>query len=205
LFIGLLLAVSFAFGLKVKQEQAALVKLQAKTADLEKKVAKYNIFKERKEEVVKQEEVIKKALDKQLFWHRLLNELSMVIPNNVSISKLDLGNDQISMSGFTFNHQGVAELLVRVSDLDELKDVWIDGSKDSELEEATWLGQSSSSGSSSGSSSSSSESSTVKAVEFTLTAKLKNPGPSTAASASGSASSSTGAQSSGTNQSTGSQ
>jgi len=196
LFVGLLIGASFLFGLKVSQEQAKLDSLKTKTAIIDKQIAKYNIFKERKESVAKHEGAVRAALTRQLFWHRFLNELSMVIPDNVSLDKLSLTNDQVSMSGSAFNHQGVAELMVRMSDLDELKDIWIDGSKDSELEETKMLGEGESGGYATGGSSDSSSSSTttagVKSVQFTLTAKLKNPGAgSTAAPSSSTSSSST--------------
>ena len=58
---------------------------------------------------------------------------------------------------------------MRIMDLDELTDVWIDGSKDTKLESAKALGEDSDGGSSS-------EDSGVVGIEFTLTAKLKNPG-----------------------------
>ncbi|TET53059.1 MAG: hypothetical protein E3J54_05105 [Actinobacteria bacterium] len=184
LFIGGLIIVSFLFGLNIKSEEDKLVTLQAQTKKLEKQIAKYEIFKERKEQIAQHEEVIGKALDDQLFWHRLLNELSMIIPNNVTINDLKLQNDGISMNGFAFNHQGVAEFIVRMNDLDELKDIWIDGSKDAEAEEVKVLGSSSDS-------SSSTSVVTVKGVEFTLTAKLKNPAPTDAAKTGGSAEKST--------------
>ena len=169
LFVGFLIAVSFLFGIKVQQEEAALSKLQAKTTKIDKEIAKYSIYKDRKETIEKHEQAIKSALDKQLFWHRLFNELSMIAPQNVSISKLALTNERISISAYGFNHQDVAEFLVRIMDLDELTDVWIDGSKDASLEEVDVVG--------SGGDSSSSEDSGIVGVEFTLTAKLKNPGP----------------------------
>ena len=169
LFVGFLIAVSFLFGIKVQQEEAALSKLQAKTTKIDKQIAKYSIYKDRKESIEKHEQAIKSALDKQLFWHRLFNELSMIAPQNVSISKLALTNERISISAYGFNHQDVAEFLVRIMDLDELTDVWIDGSKDASLEEVDVVG--------SGGDSSSSEDSGIVGVEFTLTAKLKNPGP----------------------------
>ncbi len=179
LFITLLLGVTFLFGIKVTQEEAALSEMQAKTAVIDSEIAKYDMYKERKEAVGKHEESIRKALDKQLFWHRFLNELSMIVPANVSISSLDMTNSQVSLSAVAYTHQDVAEFLVRMMDLDELTDVWIDGSKDAELEAATYLGQSDSGSSDSGSGSSTSSSgSGAEGVEFTITAKLKNPGPS---------------------------
>lgn len=168
-FVGILMALSFLFGLKVTREENALDQMKWQTSKIDKEIGKYSIFKERKESVGKHQESISKAIAKQLFWHRFLNELSMVVPKNVSISKLDLTTDQITITAAAWNHQDVAEFLVRMMDLDELKDVWIDGSKDSELEEANQLGESSSS-------SDSESTSGLVGVEFTLTAKLKNPG-----------------------------
>jgi len=196
LFVGLLIGISFLFGLKVSQEQAKLDTLKTKTAAIDKQIAKYNIFKERKESVAKHEGAVKAALARQLFWHRFLNEVSMVIPDNVTIDKLSLTNDQVSMSGSAFNHQGVAELMVRMSDLDELKDIWIDGSKDSELEETKMLGQGDSSDTgyaTGGTGSSTSSTAGVKTVQFTLTAKLKNPGAGSTVAPSSSSSSSSAA------------
>lgn len=169
-FVGFLISVSFLFGINVQQEETALKALQSETKGLDKQISKYNVFRERKDAIEKHEKAIKSALEKQLFWHRLLNELSMIAPQNVSVTKLSLTNDQISISAYGFNHQDVAEFMVRMMDLDELKDVWIDGSKDADLEFAKQLGESDDS--------TSSDESAVPGVEFTLTAKLKNPGPS---------------------------
>ncbi len=186
MFVGFLVAVSFLFGIKVQQEEAALSKLEAETTKIDKQIAKYSIYKDRKQTIEKHEQAIKSALDKQVFWHRLFNELSMIAPQNVSISKLTLTNEQISISAYGFNHQDVAEFLVRIMDLDELTDVWIDGSKDASLEKVDVVGEESDS--------SSSDDSGIVGVEFTLTAKLKNPGPdleSSGQAQSGSGSSST--------------
>lgn len=184
IYIVFLFLISFFFGIQASQERAKLDKIKAETAVIDKEIAKFNVFKDRKATVVKHQDSITKATANQLLWHKFLNELSMIIPTNISISQLTLSNDQVSMKAVGYSHQDVAEFLVRISDLSELKDPWIDGSKDTTLEATTVLGSSTTS-------SSSSSTNTIIGVEFTLTAKLKNPGPTAVQPGTGTTSTST--------------
>lgn len=135
-FVFLALLTTFTLGLsfKASQEETKLRGLEAKTAKFESQIKKYQVFRERKEEVNKHKEALAKAIRKEISWYKLLNEVSMIVPSEVWLEKIEVDEEGITFKGFTYQQPSVAKFMVRLSDLEYLSDLWLEESQAEEIE-----------------------------------------------------------------------
>lgn len=108
-------------------ENSALEEIKAANRQLESKIAVFKIFEARKSEVLRREAIINKAIGGEISWYRLLNEVSMLIPSEVCLSDLNLDQTGgIKMNCFTTDYSSVAKWLVRLGEIRELTEIWIE-------------------------------------------------------------------------------
>jgi Tfp pilus assembly protein PilN len=109
-------------------------------------------YEERKKTFDERQDIVKKITEDQVSWSSILNNISMVIPNDVWISdfKADLGpiltaKDQkaaapttsppIQITGYALDHAAVARWLVHLSEVNQFRTVWLNSSAEKELED----------------------------------------------------------------------
>lgn len=183
--------------MKAGQEEQKLEVIKNNIQKKEKEISKYGVYKERKQQVQAHKSALDLALKNEVFWHRFVNELSMVVPSDISLSLLEIEETgDISIEGGSFEYATVAELMVRLNELETITDIWLSKIETTELEKATVVGSETST---------TSEEEKILGVTFKIVAKLKNPissetgttASSTSSSSSSSSSSSTNSSSSG--------
>lgn len=68
------------------------------------------------------------AIGGRVAWDRILREFSLVLPDDVWISTLTLGNGSISLAGTTYSHESVARLLARLALVPEFSNIVLSSS-----------------------------------------------------------------------------
>lgn len=90
-------------------------------------ISEFKVFEERKGQVQQREQILAKALAGETSWYKLLNEISMVIPSEVALIDMSLDlSAGVKMTGYTQDYSSVAKWLVRLGEIKELNDVWIE-------------------------------------------------------------------------------
>jgi type IV pilus assembly protein PilN len=114
------------YGRELREKQT-LSKIQAENDKLKNEIAMFQVFEQRKAQVQQREQVLAKAMAGEISWYKLLNEISMVIPSEVSLTSLSLDlTGGVKMTGSTQDYSAVAKWLVRLGEIKELKDVWLE-------------------------------------------------------------------------------
>lgn len=95
----------------------------------------YKIFEARKEDLKARQQIADTALADRVQWGRLSDELSLVLPTDMWVTRIALSEDEgVDIEGIALDddadvpdggHKEIAKLLVRLSDLDQLYDVWL--------------------------------------------------------------------------------
>lgn len=141
--VVLLVVIYLINGLRVIEAQGRLAEIKAKNAKLEASITEFQIYEKRRNEVIERQKLVKQALVGEVLWHRILNEVSMVIPTDVWL--VDFTGDPsagVSMTGFSpdyafdapdVGHKPVAKWLVRLGEINEFKDIWLNSSEKSSL------------------------------------------------------------------------
>ena len=177
--IGLVAILIAVYGLnfiRVAQEQAKLDTIKAESDRVAAQIRKIADFEQSKLFVEEREKLVNTAIAKKYSWSRLLNNISLIIPNEVWLMEVAVEKDgKMTIKGkgvggslaSGIGHKPVAKWLVHLAELEDLKDVW--------LTRSTKAAESESGGGGLGPTSSSSTTDTKSSstVEFETTAKLK--------------------------------
>jgi Tfp pilus assembly protein PilN len=160
--VGVLLAGVWAFGyFRLESKKDELAEVQQLVQSTQAQAAQLAIFEERAAELEQRRAIAERALASRRNWGKLYNELSLVLPSDVWLQNLVVGE----ASGLAFSavavdapsdnpdagHKAIARTLVRLTDLDDLYDVWLGASSKS-----TFAAQPS--------------------IQFSVTAKVVTPG-----------------------------
>lgn len=137
--------------LAAMQQQAAAIQAQAD---------QLAIFEQRAAELEERKAMVLTALGGRVDWAQLLDELSLVLPSDLWVQTMMLSEvNGVSMSGYAIDsstdvpdlgHKAIARGLVRIADLENLSDVWLDSSAKTEFSEQD-------------------------AIQFSITAKVTRP------------------------------
>ncbi|RJQ33114.1 MAG: hypothetical protein C4562_01480 [Actinobacteria bacterium] len=161
IFVGLLIFIVLFLNLRIATETSKLNELVANNASIQREIDSYGAIEQRKTEVETQEKVLTEALAGHYYYHRLLNELGMIIPENISIQKFTIADTgEVTISGDGYSHTGVADFISRLNDISLFNEVWLSSSKIASLSLAKFLGGVSTS-------------EKVQGVQFQISAKLK--------------------------------
>jgi len=193
ILIILAVALLLWFDVRSKQDQLQAVLDQSKQYAAQ--AEQLSIFQNKEEQLQKRETVAQAALAGRVNVGQLANDVSLVLPDEIWLDLLTINQDTgLTLSGNTPRSAGesddvayksVAKMLVRLNELPQLYDVWLNSAAN-----ATW-GQWASTASAS---SSQSNPLAAKVVAFQASGKIVRP----AESASSSGSSGTGTSSSAT-------
>jgi len=120
----------------VIEKQSDLSLAQQDAANFQREAERYKIFEDKQSDLQARQAVANVALTGEDDWSRLLNELSLVLPPDVWVTNIQVGEDQgVNITGSASDatatdapesgHKSIAKLLVRLADLDQLSNVWL--------------------------------------------------------------------------------
>jgi Tfp pilus assembly protein PilN len=160
--VALILAVVWGFSsyrVQAKRDELAAIQQQVQVANAE--AAQLAIFEQRATELQARTATVAAALGGRYDFPRLWEEISLVLPTDAWIQSLNSGEASgITFSGYVVGapddtpdagHKALAKTLVRLTDLDDLYDVWTSSSNKVQVEQHD-------------------------ALQFSITAKIKAPG-----------------------------
>ncbi len=125
----------------VGTEVDKLEELRAENARYEIEISKIGDFESSKIYVEERHQLVNEAVSRKYSWSKWLNNISLLIPNEVWLDSIDTKpNGDVTFSGTALADTGsrqlgqksVAKWLVRLSELDDMTDVWLDSSTKSD-------------------------------------------------------------------------
>ncbi len=127
LYIAILVMIYVLLQAKLYQENLVLTQLKTQNALLNKQIAEFKIFEERKAAVESRRQVIEQAMAGEISWYKLFLEISMIIPNDIALENLNVDlAEGLKMNGKAKSYLAIAKLMVRLNELDEVENVWLD-------------------------------------------------------------------------------
>lgn len=124
------------FRLAGKREELAAVEQQVQTTQTQ--ANQLAIFEQRATELDARKETVTLALGDRVDWAKLFDEMSLVLPDDVWVQTLTADEEAgVQLLGFAvdapsdspdFGHKAIAQTLVRLTDLDQLYNVWLTNS-----------------------------------------------------------------------------
>lgn len=132
-----LVVVFFAQRNTIGNEEERLSELQAQAAQLRADVARLQEFGLLKQEVDTRRQTLAAALDSDVAWSKLLNDISLIMPDNSWLTSLGLtaavgtaptGEPSLgttTFQGFVFDFPGLAGWLTRLSQVEGLTFVYL--------------------------------------------------------------------------------
>lgn len=117
--------------IKMSEDQVAM--LQDQTARMNATIDGLRIYEQRLQEIQRRKQVMERAIAGQILWSKVLEEIMIATPNDVSLQSLT-GNDQgITFDGLVTDpednpdqgHKPVAKWLLRLADIKPQSDVWL--------------------------------------------------------------------------------
>lgn len=131
IFVGLLLVVN-AQNSELQQQLEA-------NAQVQQQADAYAVFEQKEAELVSRKQVAQLALDGRVEWARLTNELSLIMPTDMWLENMTANEESgLSMTGQALDpetdspdvgYTAIAAMLVRLSELDLVSNVWLDGAE----------------------------------------------------------------------------
>lgn len=171
--IGICSLITAFLFMKAATETRGLEAKKQEILSINNQIKAYDIYKEREKQVKAHETALQKVIDNEIYWHRFINEMSMIIPSDITLGTLKLDEaGTITIEGAGFEYEKVAELLVRLTDLDMIQNIWLQKAENEKMEVAKLVGvkDAASDGEGGGE-----EEIEVYGVGFTIVATLKAP------------------------------
>jgi Tfp pilus assembly protein PilN len=121
------------FRLEAKRQELASIQQQVQAAQAQ--AQQLAVFEERASQLEARRAIAAQAFAGKRDWAKLLDELSLVLPDDVWLQTLTAGETEgLSITGYAVDtpndtpdvgHKSIAKTLVRLADLDQLSDVWL--------------------------------------------------------------------------------
>lgn len=129
--------------LRISQSEQELKSLKVRNERISQAVAEYQIYEKRKKELEEKKKIIEEAMKGEIAWHKMLNEISMVIPSDVCLTSFagDTGGG-ITCKGYTLDysfdapdlgHKPVAKWMIRLGEIKTLTQIWLTFSQKTDL------------------------------------------------------------------------
>lgn len=122
---------------RIADAEKELTKLKAETKKMEASIQSLQVYEQKLADINSKKGVIDKALATKIEWSKELEELMIVTPNDVSLTKLT-GDakgltfsgtvTEVADSGSGLGHKPVAKWLLRLAGTNKKPDVWLTSS-----------------------------------------------------------------------------
>jgi hypothetical protein len=128
------------FGVMLLRVQVSAGDVTAKTqeaATIQRQADSLRIFEEQKSALDARRSVTLTALSGRQAWSRLMTELSLVLPTDMWLESVSVDEKSFHAQGTSVDHTGdvplmgyknIAKLLVRLTDLDQITNIWLTSS-----------------------------------------------------------------------------
>lgn len=123
---------------RLEAKKTELADLQQLVQSTQAQADQLAVFEQRATELDDRKATADRALGSRRNWGKLLDELSLVLPSDVWVQTMVLGEQNgLSISGYAVDapgdspdtgHKSIAKALVRLADLRDLYDVWLTSS-----------------------------------------------------------------------------
>ncbi|NCO66091.1 MAG: hypothetical protein COW32_04815 [Candidatus Aquicultor secundus] len=132
-FAGILGAIYAFNSWQIKMSEDRLAMLQNQTARMNTTIDGLRVYEHRLQEIQRRKQVMEKAVAGQIFWSKVLEEIMIATPNDVSLASLNGTADGITFDGSIMDpednpdqgHKPVAKWLLRLADMKPQPDVWL--------------------------------------------------------------------------------
>lgn len=136
--VGLYALLFIFFGvmwLQVSAAQADVAGKQQEAQSLQAQAGSFKVFEDRQADLVKRQQVADKALAGRVTWSKLLSEMALVLPPDSWLKEVHADEKTFSMQGYAavdpadmtaMGFKPVAKMLVRMGDLEQLQNVWLE-------------------------------------------------------------------------------
>lgn len=127
----------FVMYLSVTQKAAEVAAKKQEAESVTRQAESFKIFEDRQKDLVARQGVVDKALTGRMQWSRLLNETALVLPSDAWLTNMQVDEKAFTISGQAVDAIGesgssgfkpIAKLLVHMSDMQQLQNVWLNSS-----------------------------------------------------------------------------
>jgi type IV pilus assembly protein PilN len=133
-FILLLVFVQFKFHSSIATLETQVKEADATMTNLNKKIGDLDKFKKDKKELEQKLEVIKTLEEKRFTPVKMLDELSMLVPQkNIWLTKVIQNNDKLTIEGVGRDNIAVADFMKTIEKFEPIKSVDLVSSKKTEI------------------------------------------------------------------------
>jgi Tfp pilus assembly protein PilN len=149
LFVVTVLAVFWFIMLgRVNTQRDVVAEKQQEAVDLQAEAARYQVFEDKQADLQARKDIAQNAFAGQVDWNRLFEELSLVLPTDMWLDSMtadEAAGVSLGAVGVDWDadvpdegFKPVAKMLVRLTDLEQLADVWVSAISKESLEEEEW-------------------------------------------------------------------
>lgn len=141
--VGVVLFIFFGvMWLRVNSRSAEVAEMQQESQSLQTQAGAFKVFEDRIADLTARKRTASSALASRVAWPRLVTEVSLVLPTDVWLDSLVLDEQRVTFEGRAIDSQAggvsngyksVAKLLVRLQELDQLQNVWLNASDKGEM------------------------------------------------------------------------
>jgi type IV pilus assembly protein PilN len=118
---------------RIAQARNELAILKAENEAYEREISKIADFEKSKLVVDAHENLVNTAVGDKYSWSRMLNNISLIVPNEVWLTNFAVNKDgEITLSGLALSDGGqkvVAKWLVHLAEMRDTTDIWLTSSK----------------------------------------------------------------------------
>jgi Tfp pilus assembly protein PilN len=129
--VGVFAAVMFV---QVGAKRDEVASARQELENLRIQAEQFKVFEDKQNDLATRQQMATTALEGRVDWSRLCEEVSLVLPDDVWLNSLSGSEDNVSLSGQALDlqddvpdsgHKAIARTLVRLTDLDQLYNVWL--------------------------------------------------------------------------------
>jgi Tfp pilus assembly protein PilN len=146
LALAVALAAVWGFAsLRVQSREDDLAAIQQQVSTTQVAADQLAIFETRAAELDARRATAQEALAARVAWARLFDEMSLILPSDAWLQTIAATEDEgMQLAGYVVDapsdnpdsgHSTIAKILVRLADLEQLRDVWLTSSTKDEFEE----------------------------------------------------------------------